>query len=68
MAGPGAYVIGRKLFDRTTGTVPVGGEEGNEVVGEECQGYEAADHGAAELEDGVDRHVEQLLSWMVSLR
>ena len=66
MAGPGDCYIGRKLFDRTTGTVPVGGEEGNEVVGKECQGHEAADHGAAELEDGVDRHGKQLLSIIVS--
>ena len=66
MAGPGGFYIGSKLRDGTTGRTAVGREEGKEVVSKESQGHEAADHGAAELEDGVDRHGKQLLSFTVS--
>ena len=62
----GISSLEEQLLNRTTGGIPVGGEEGSEVISEESQGHQAADHGAAGLQDGMDHHVKQLLSFMVS--
>ena len=62
----GLLTLEEKSFDRTTGNVPVGSEKGSKVISKESQGHEDADHGAAGLKDGMDRHEEQLLSNVVS--
>ena len=66
MAGPGDFPLEEKLFDRTTGAIPVGSEEGSKVVSEERQGHKATDYGAAGMEDGLDHHSERsFLEWLV---
>ena len=59
MAGPGDFPLEEKLFDRTTGAIPIGREEGNKVVSNESQGHKTADHGTAGMEDGMDHHRER---------
>ena len=49
-----------------TGAVPTAVEERSDVVNKEAQGDETADHGAAELKNGMDHHKTWLLSVVVS--
>ena len=56
------------LFDRASGTgaAPAAVKERSDVIGKESKGYETANYGTAELNEGMNHHKTLLLSKVVS--